>query len=247
MKKFIAMNDLVVESVGRIPTFSARGTSTCIDMMLSMNLIPLCITGWQVCPDNTLLDCKRITFEVKLKAPAPRECRLAISKANWNLLRRQLDQHYDEPTFITQQWLDRAVETLKRDINWALTKACPTKISAAPHRPCWNAEVQELRRASRKAWREYFHTQKREEWDTYVEARKALKKGIRKGRRKSWRAFTESASDSKTTARLFKCIQKCQNESIGIMSDAPNDRPEETVNHLLNVHFPGNTTVEEGG
>ncbi len=79
-----------------------------------------------------------------------------------------------------------------------------------------------------------------------MEARKALKKGIRKAKHKSWRAFTESVSDAKTTARLLKCIQKCQNESIGIMSDAQNDRPEETVNHLLNVHFPGNTTVEEG-
>ncbi len=132
MEEFIAMSDLVVENVVRTPTFSARGTSTCIDVTLSMNLIPLCITGWKVCPDDTLLDHKRITFEVKLKAPAPRECRLAISKANWNLLRWQLNWRYDEPTFITQRWLDRAVKKLERDINWALTKACPTKTSAAP-------------------------------------------------------------------------------------------------------------------
>ncbi len=80
-----------------------------------------------------------------------------------------------------------------------------------------------------------------------MEARKALKKGIRKAKRESWRAFTESTSDAKAMARLFKCIQKHQNECIRIMSDAQNDEPEETVNHLLNVHFPGSTTVEESG
>ncbi len=48
----------------------------------------------------------------------------------------------------------------------------------------------------------------------YVEARKALKRGIRKAKRESWRAFTESTPDAKAAAKLFKCIQKCQNESI---------------------------------
>ncbi len=46
---------------------------------------------------------------------------------------------------------------------------------------------------------------------------------------------------------LYRCVQGRENKSINLFSDAPTEGLEGTLNHLLDVHFPGNITwVEEG-
>ncbi len=63
----------------------------------------------------------------------------------------------------------------------------------------------------------------------------------------SGRLFTEGPQDSKAMSDLYRCAQGRDNKSINLLSDAPTEGPEGTLNHLWDMHFPGNTTwVEEG-
>ncbi len=98
-------------------------------------------------PEDTLSDQKGLGFQR----------RMALSMADWNFFRRELDCPCDDLTFATLGWLDKTVEKLERDIDWALKRACPVKTSAIqPRSPTyWNSEVRDLRRACRKVWRVY--------------------------------------------------------------------------------------------
>ncbi len=92
-----------------------------------------------------------------------------------------------------------------------------------------------------------FRNQQEAHWDAYIAARRVFKKGIRKAQQDSWKVFAEMASDPKSVSRLVKCIQQCQNEGIGLLSDAPTDGPEGTVSHLRDVHFLGNIPIQDLG
>ena len=50
-------------------------------------------------------------------------------------------------------------------------------------------------------------------------------------------------------SQLIKTVQGKENCIINLLSDAPVDTPKGTVDHLMDIHFPGNTTLvnEEKG
>ena len=74
-------------------------------------------------------------------------------------------------------------------------------------------------------------------------SRRAFRKGVRRAKRESWKLFTEETRDSKAMSQLIKTMQGKENRSINLLSDATVDTPEGTVDHLLDIHFPGNTTL----
>ncbi len=51
--------------MGHVPTFSANGADTCIDVTLSLNL-PSLLEGWRVSDEATLSDHKHIDFSLGL-------------------------------------------------------------------------------------------------------------------------------------------------------------------------------------
>ncbi len=44
-------------------------------------------------------------------------------------------------------------------------------------------------------------------------------------------------------SQLIKTVQGKENHSINLLSDAPVNTPEGTVDHLMDIRFPGNTTL----
>ncbi len=76
-------HSLVVENVGCVPTFSAKGADTCIDVMLSLNL-PSPLEGWRVSEEATLSDHDCIVFSLGLGPHSYAEAVPSLVKANWD-------------------------------------------------------------------------------------------------------------------------------------------------------------------
>ncbi len=77
----------------------------------------------------------------------------------------------------------------------------------------------------------------------YLKSRQVFRKGVRRAKWESWKLFTEETRDSKAMTQLIKTMQGNESRSINLLSDAPVDTPEGTADHLMDIHFPGNTTL----
>ncbi len=83
IENFIFSHSLVVENMGCVPTFSARGADTCIDVTLLLNL-PSSPERRRVSDEATLPDHKCISFCLGLCLNSYTEAVPNLAKANWD-------------------------------------------------------------------------------------------------------------------------------------------------------------------
>ena len=80
----------------------------------------------------------------------------------------------------------------------------------------------------------------------YLKVQKKYKKACIKARRDSWRSFASQADNVQKMATLNKILQKKQNNKIDILqktNGALSDPGQDTVQTLLEAHFPAATAV----
>ncbi len=232
IENYIFSHSLVVENGRRVPTFSGGGASTCIDVTLSLNL-PSTVDGWRVSDDTTLSDHRQIGFSLGLGQNICTEAIPNVAKANWDRFREILG----EKSFRDPQYM--------RCLQRALHRVCPLRRGPRKvNRPYyWEGELEELRRLTRRAWRRYSHNHSDDDWTACVESRRAFQRGVRRAKWEAWTLFMEDTGDSKAMSQLFKIVQGRENQSINLLSDAPVNDLEGMVNHLMDVHYPGSTSV----
>ena len=74
------------------------------------------------------------------------------------------------------------------------------------------------------------------------------KRAIKKAKKQSWQSFCSDTSDSSGVAKLTKIINAKDNKALGLLSHDDGTytaSPEETVDLLMNTHFPG--SIVPGG
>ena len=91
-------------NVGRKPTFEARGTSSVIDITLTLNTS---VDNWEVPDITTLSDHNLIEFDV-VNTPKKLERVYNFAKTDWGKFREVTEAHdvYD-PLIISEQWLEQ--------------------------------------------------------------------------------------------------------------------------------------------
>ncbi len=122
---------------------------------------------------------------------------------------------------------------------------CP--LCRGPHRLeqpfCWEGDIDELRKRTRRAWWTYFGAPDEVTWGMYLQSRQSFWRGVRRAKWVSWRLFMESLNYSKAMSDFYRHAQGRENKSINLLNDVPFDGLESLLSHLLDVHFPGHTTL----
>ncbi len=245
LENYLFTHSLKLENVGYCPTFVARGTQTCINVTISLNLSPLMIEGWEVSKAATMSNGRRIEFYLLLSIK-PKKTDVSLGAVKWdeftNLLR---GIKVISPRFITKRWIDVFAAKLEADINKALRVACPLcrgkhKVNRLVY---WSKAVEQVRQNARHDKRSYYNNKSSHSWDTYIEQQHLFCKEVRKVKRESWKLFMEDIDDPKSASHLFKCVQTQLKASISILSDMPSNDPVDSVQHLLDAHFPGSGPI----
>ncbi len=250
LENYLFTHSLKFKNVGCCPTFVARGTQTCIGVTISLNLSPLMIEGWEVSKMITMSDHRRIKFYLSLNSK-PKRIDAPLGAVSWDEFTNALRGiKVTYPKFSTKRWIDVLAAKLEADIKKALHAACPVhRGKRNVNRPVyWSKAVELVRQNIRRAWRSYYNNKSSQSWDVYIEQQRLYHKEVRKAKRESWKFFTEDTDDPKSVLCLFKCVQTQLKASIGILSNMPSNDPVDSVQQLLDVHFPGSgPTANEGG
>ena len=253
IEEMIFQYNLQLLNDGVIPTFWRReaNVSTFIDLtMTTANLVDY-VTNWRVDQTDSFSDHLYIKFEISQDI-IHKEQSLDYDqrKADWNKFRKIISKHIQghDWNVTSAADLDYKAELLQNIIQESIKEACPPKKSLDRQIvPWWTTELTNKRKQLRAEGR---RSTKSGNWQIYRRLRVDYDHLIKREKEKSWREFCSEVKNITSTSKLVKILKGADNRDIGLIKKGPNDNsftktPEETLEVLMNTHFPNSTNIDE--
>ena len=242
--EFLATTSLEILNQGVEPTFVVGNKQSVIDVTLASREFANLIRDWRVMREDTLSDHRRIRFFIQCDKPAPRYCR-NLKKTDWTVYDQELQQRIGLwiGRVKTLEDIEKELATVNTAIIQSFEKACPwRKVSGRTRTPGWTRELTTLHKRSNHAFHTAYKSRKTEDWESYKVVRREYKRSIRKCKRDSWQTYCHNIESTPEAARLNRLLGRQSGTSLGLVklpSGVWTETTEETLQHLLSVHFPG--------
>ena len=250
--EYLLSTNLQIVNKGNVPTFDTGRRRSVIDLTLVSTHFTMMIKDWHVESCDSMSDHRYINFKIENDAPVPlfrRNPRTTDWESYGKCLEKKLAlwaRHLDKPSAI-----EDAVQSLQADIIEAYESACPLKrVKHAQQMPWMTKEVRFMRRMKNNLWHRYIFSRSEADWEKYKKVRNQYKRTISKAKKESWRKFCRETSTMSESARLYKILSRNTDVQLGMLRKSDGEytqSTEEVLDHLLTVHFPGNTVVDEPG
>ncbi|XP_023312307.1 uncharacterized protein LOC111692496 [Anoplophora glabripennis] len=246
---FLFSYNLEILNVGNEPTFVIKNRSEVIDITVGSG--PICnnIARWHVSNEPSMSDHRHIHFEIITDYNPQVRTYRDPKRTDWDSYRTELQARTREIcTKLRNTYdLERAVEELQNAVTRSYEYSCPIKVRSDKHTvPWWSKELTQLRGQTRKL----FNRAKRTgEWETYRATLTEYNKEIRKAKRDSWRKFCEDIDSVPQCAKLQRLLSKNGHTKLGSLKAPSGEYTKtgrETLELLLNTHFPGSRLLNHG-
>ena len=239
LEDVILQYSLRVENRGFLPTFQTCRAQSIIDVTLTKGLD---IWNWHV--DNTYnaSDHHSIYFDMEVEEVPPREIR-PWDKADWRKFTDTLDKTRIMPQRMTCKKLDREVDKLYTEIEYALDLACPKFLSTRKgKRADWYTDkIASLHFKVKKQYKKALDTEIEDEWDKYEVLRKKFRRRCRRSKTIAWRKFVNETPGEHKMAQLSRIALHKDRRNLNVLyrADGSITTPGgETIDRLAEVHFP---------
>ncbi len=242
IEDWILSKGLYVHNKGRTPTFVPRRdvTPTIIDVTIT-NLGALdWLSNWEVLNEYMSTDHRMISFTCRAKTRGQQCLFRRYRKANWTDFHKCLEK-MELPIYITDMGVEdveRIASEITQNLDAALDMVAPKKMRNPPSETWWSKELEsrrkEIRRISRRKHMD----------DTAIANLRELKrdysKQIRRAKTQSWRDFITRAQSAKEVSKIVQILENPPARRMSLLKDEIHRvlTPEESLDHLLQVHFP---------
>ena len=244
---FIMSSNIHICNRGTQPTFVNIIREQVIDITLASTNIIDDILEWKVSKDITFSDHKRIEFFLRTKHVHLITHYRNIRKTKWNLYEEKLQTKLESQE--EHEDMESEVKHLENSLIESYHESCKliTKtISKKP--PWWDANITFLRKEAKRFKRRVERSKTLENQREWCNAKNTLKNAIRRAKSEGWENFCSEMQDLTATARIQKVFRQGKGQTIGSLKK-PNGEftvtPEETLEILLDTHFPDHGTVRE--
>ena len=242
VKKLLVLNE------GTTPTFKTSRAQSIIDVTVinSHATRDLLVTDWRVDTTPSFSDHRYINFELGQYSRGEVETR-SFKKGDWNLMRSWLNE-YDQddlnPRCVESKNLDTCAQLLEDKIASAMEQACPKRsLEYRKANPWWTPELDQVRRELKDLANKLPRTQ-----EAYNNLMTTYRGQIRRAKRQSWRDFCTKAEGSSEIMTVIKSLKP--RHATGMSLGMDNDKtlsPRETVDRLMDTHFPESATADDNG
>jgi len=245
--QLVAQLDWHFLNQGESPTFVTASRSEVLDVTLcSTNLLPF-VSDWRVSDETVLSDHRLIWLSlycVKVIYGYKRN----IRKTDWEKYEKCLSSSVKESAspLTSSEAIEAYARSLEEAIISSFHAACPRKrVSGRRAPPWWNSETApqliKLKQQARKAFKCFMRCKSPEAWEASKAASRLYMSHIWKAKRETWRKFCYDIETSSEASRITKVLRAGPRHSVGLLrlpSGQMTTTTEETVRHLLDVHFP---------
>ena len=248
---FISANNLSLLNIGSKPTFETSRAQSIIDISLVSYSIYDLVYDWNVSPNDFLSDHKCIEFTIDMNQ-VPQIPVKNWQKTDWDMFTTRVLSNsgaWKSPAAWDTETLDREVEKFSTELYIALDKSTPSFIPKNRLRKnvWWTPEIANSRKILKVAYRKWKASGSDTDRQLYIDARTYMKESVRAAKVKSWQTFCTDASSSRELARINRILQQSdKRRSLGLIRRPDGtmaDNPKESVEILLDEHFPGSTTT----
>ena len=238
---YLLCNNIDIMNRGKDPTFITRARQEVLDITLANPLIAPRICNWCVSKEASLSDHCHIRFDLKVKKKFAKEIRYP-KLTDWCAYQGHIKSEIEDLDvgINTADDLELVSSNLNCLLLSAYEKSCPLKRQRVTRSvPWWNKELERLRKHTRKLFN---RAKQSGEWDLYKQALNNYNREIRRSKRITWRSFCEGIQEQPASARLQKVLAKDHTNGISSLLKKDGlftEGAEETLELLLNTHFPG--------
>ena len=236
--------NLTVQNVGNHFTFFNRRSSTIIDVTLTTPGLSWRVNSWHVTEkvqgSDHLLICFLLTIS-QSDLPMVRN----LNKGDWNTFQMLADEDAPPiPDVWTVEHLELEATAFESSVVKALDRSHPRRKIQVSSRPptWWSPDLAKLRKNVKQAFSFFRLKRSADSHDKLVSARRSFSKALRRAKRKDWKDFCGEANDPKKVSLISKIVKAREKISLGILQQDDGTMccsPEESINRLLDVHFPG--------
>jgi ribonuclease HI len=249
-EEFMGVNNLSILNIGQCPTFETSRAKSIIDISLAHYDIYDRISDWKVSKKDFCSDHKCIEFILNVGQPKTEAVKnwRKIDWQNYKNILQEKGSRWGCPPMWTRPTLEDEVGKFSAEIRLALDQSTPSFIPRKRLRKnkWWSNDLTMARKILRSSYKKWKATDSVEEHQLHVEARHSMKTKIKEAKVRSWQAFCSEADSSKQLSRLNKILQRNVNHTLGMIrrpDNVPAMSPEESINVLLDEHFPGSTVT----
>lgn len=249
-EEFLCKYHLNLLNVGNTPTFQTCRASSIIDISLTHSLIFDRFKDWSVLQEDYHSDHKLIQFSMNFQPILPIKVKNLI-KCNWLDFESDLQSkgmNWRFPLIWDEKTLESEITKFNDDVQSSLDFNTPTFTIKyrVKKNAWWNENLHVCRKQTKKACRLWQATRSEESYNAYIEARHIYANEIAKAKRESWQKFCTEAVTLKELAKINKVLQGQQSKILGLVKDRQGviaNSPEESINLLLDEHFPDSHQV----
>lgn len=248
--EYLSTTDLEILNRGSSPTFVTSRRQEVIDLTLGSLQVTQWTKNWRVVPEPSLSDHRYIRFSLELQHSGGAAYRNPKS-TDWAAYKAALSNGLQgvPNNARTIQEVEERLGSINTAVTTSFESSCPLRrVKRARKVPWWNSELQNQRKETRRLLNRAMRTNSIGDWDCYKQAQRNYKDSIRRSKRESWKAFCLDIEGLPEVARLHKALSKnprARLECLRLPSGDHTATDEETLRHLLEVHFPG--SVAETG
>ena len=242
--------DISILNRGREATFINAIREEVIDITLCNNRMVDLIKDWVVSKECSFSDHRRIEFNIGVNTRAIDMPIRNVRKTDWDKFEIELESRIDKLETVNN--LDELAEGLTNIIQESYERSCPTTRPRRDDKPIWwSKKLEKMKKQVAKLNKRYYQIDKSE--TNRVALRKSYskyKKEKEKARTRSWQSLCEGMKDLAAPARLQRLMKLGGKKEIGTVRDKEGNfstTPLETLNILLEHHFPDRDRINEVG
>ncbi|XP_033232539.1 uncharacterized protein, partial [Drosophila pseudoobscura] len=240
---YLLTTQMVLLNRGSDPTLIIKNRKEVLDLTLASHEIQRNIVSWRVLEEHSFSDHRYVETVFSFSVSKPVQFR-NIRRTNWtrysDYLCRVLPEPPSEEEFSTEA-TTRLLKIFTDACNKALDKACPSGKNRGRKKPeWWNPKLGELRKASRRLFNKAAENVE-QNWAEYKASLSTYNKELRIAKRASWRKFCSEIESNSEASRLRRVLSKTT-PTLGYLKNTDQSwttSSEESLNLLLNTHFPG--------
>lgn len=238
LEEWITSTNLALHNMGSVPTWSNYRSKSVLDLLLTNMHLTEHITDWKI--TTTTSDHRLLAWKIPLTATPPMI--RSIKKADWDLFLKITTPEYNFPEDFIPQTLDDERRYFVRDLENFFNRACPLQKATPSHEgPKWfNEECRASRSKVKNSEQKAKITNNEEDHAEYVKLRAQHTYLCRRTRRLGFREYMAGANSTQDAAKLMKIINSQKSKAISLLTDSQGKTttPLETINNLMDVHFP---------
>jgi ribonuclease HI len=248
LEELINSFNLAVCNIGNHCTFFNRRAATIIDVTIATPAVAGLIRNWRVDTRVTGSDHHFISSNITISTQY-RYTRNFI-KGDWNLFRSSMEHKACSPVEWTLHTLEVEAKSFLEDIAESLNESHPLRKVSNRIQPFtwWNDECANLKKEVKRLSGRFRYRRTEASHEALTEARRNYSKAIRKAKREDWKRFCNEANDQKKVSLLNRVINAKENQTLGLLHSGDgtlNDSPEQSLELLLDTHFPGSIKETE--